>query len=163
MLILPYVNDYQNSFLTVSSAVVISGCSSCLFIYDILLSYFYQLIILPSYSHPSMLLPSYSHHVTIIFSFTVCRFDVNFVPLATLTNRSADVRTASPCHCSAVVCPALSATFRTTTHAFNSLQNVCSFNSLMESFCTMSAPVNKFYHPGACHLIDAYFRLNMSW
>ena len=67
MLILPYVNDYQNSFLTVSSAVVISGCSSCLFIYDILFSYFYQLILLPSYPHPSLFLPSYSHHVPIIF------------------------------------------------------------------------------------------------
>ena len=50
-----------------------------------------------------------------------------------LTNQSADVRTASSGHCSAVVCPDLSATFPTTTHAFNSLQIVCSFNSLTES------------------------------
>ena len=28
---------------------------------------------------------------------------------------------------------------------------------------TMSGPVNKFYHPGACRLVDAYFRLNMAW
>ena len=27
----------------------------------------------------------------------------------------------------------------------------------------MSAPVNKFYHPGACRLVDAYFRLNVAW
>ena len=28
---------------------------------------------------------------------------------------------------------------------------------------TMSGPVNKFYQPGACRLVDAYFRLNMAW
>ena len=27
----------------------------------------------------------------------------------------------------------------------------------------MAGPVNKFYHPGACHLVDAYFRLNTAW
>ena len=27
----------------------------------------------------------------------------------------------------------------------------------------MSGPVNKFYHPGACRLVDAYFRLNVAW
>ena len=27
----------------------------------------------------------------------------------------------------------------------------------------MSGPNNKFYHPGACRLIDAYFRLNLAW
>ena len=27
----------------------------------------------------------------------------------------------------------------------------------------MSGPNNKFYHPGACRLVDAYFRLNLAW
>ena len=76
------------------------------------------------------------------------------------TNLSAVVRRASPnCRLSAVASP-LQSSSSSFSVVFTSFSTVLHFTA----FCTtMSAPVNKFYHPGACRLVDAYFKLNMAW